>query len=212
MIVNNTIYDIDLSKNQFAAKVKKISPMTISIIPYIENSNGDTFPITHMKEIIEQHGVDFLLENYEPSFGFSLFKEKDFKKIKQVFLDDRRLYFNEFATPSFQSLFQIIGRENYLEDVLSTNAYDEIEDMEDAEEYIKYIQDCIDNVFEDLNNDINLVDKWFETRYEIIGSLMQTDYVFTHIKTPNLVLDFDGKNCGIFRTKLATTYFLPNGI
>lgn len=212
MIENSKVYDLQLPSNDYVMKVKNMIPIVISITPYLENEFGVLQPLSNIIDILENEGCDVLLEKYQPSFGFSLFRKKDDRRVYDLFMGDKQLCATEFIKPSLDILMEIIGKQGCLEDILETHIYDEIRDVHDAHDFIEYINDSINDLFNHLNKNKSIVDKWFESRYEILGSLIQTNYVFNNIESPDTILDFDGKSCGIFKTVIATTYFLPNGL
>lgn len=211
MLVNEKIYNIDLSDNLYLSKIKNIIPITVSFIPRLEY-RGKQYPISRIIKIIEDKGADFLIENCEPTVAFSLFRESDEKVLKSIFLNDMNAFKRDFATPVLQNLLNIIGGERVIENLLIENIFFEIRDVTHGYEFIEYMTDGINSIFKMLNDHINEVDEWCRDTYDILGEIWQLNYIYSRMKSPDLILDFDNKLCGVFRTEIATTYYLPNGL
>lgn len=212
MLVNNEVYDIDLSQNLFAYKMKQVMPINISFTPFIESRDGDLFHISDMFAIVDEEGYDYLTENFRPLLGFSLFKPNILETVEDLFLGDKNLYISEFMAPALTELLEIIDERDVIRSSVNSACFYEICSEDGVNEFIDIMNSTIDRLFEKFNNHIKEVEEWLELRYEEMGMIFQSNYTFSHISEPDLLLDFDGKFCGIFRTKLATTYFLPNGL
>lgn len=211
MLVNEEIYNLNLSDNLFLSRVKKFIPITISFIPRIEYK-GEQYPISNIIKVIESRGCDYLIENFEPTITFALFKEEEQPILNAIFLNDMNEFKNNFATPVLKKLLDIIGGPSVLEDLLLSNIFFEIRDSVDAEDFIEYMDDGIDSIFEMFNEHIDEVEEWLRWTYNALGETWQLNYVRKRLEMPDLILDFDDKLCGVFKTELATTYYLPNGL
>lgn len=213
MLINGEIYNLDTSSNIFVSKIKEKFPIQISFIPYIRNKyDNKKYELDEICDIIDDEGLKSLVDNYEPVILFSLFKNNDLVYIAKNLFRDSKIFLYNFVFPSLDKLLKIINEPYYIAEIIENSNFENINSIESTIKFATYMYDSIDKLFEKLNDHIEEVEKILEETYMTLGYLYQLNYLSDNIVHPDLILNFNKKSCGIFRTDIGTTYLLPNGL
>lgn len=215
-VINNEIYDMDLSDNPYVWKIKQEIPLVITF-EYTLSKNNKMFLLDDIYDIVDKYSYEYLTEKFHIGLRFSLFRESETNKVVHLFLDNAEYMISGFILPFLEKLMYILYDDDQAFDNIFDNSnivelFENISCDEDIDHLINIAKKEIDFIFEKINEKIESFEEWLIESYEFLGSLIQATYVFDNIKTPDKILEFDNKVCGIFRSRISTTYFLPNGI
>lgn len=213
-IINGVPYKFDLSHNLYAYRAMKEIHLAISFTPCIINKyNDNIILLKDMYDVFSYIGLN-KLQDYTPHLAFSLFKESDKGKVLHLFMDDVELMAYDFLLPAMEEIKEIILDDEDDSDLFydMQSGFKDISNLADIIDYAMNAKLSVDNIFKKINENKEEIEMFLEERYTLIASLIQNAYVFDNICNPDFILDFDGKNCGVFCSNISTTYFLPYGI